>query len=357
MADVAKRPLEMEDEGALVEVKRAKIDGSLAVSTASGSGRSIPIKEGPRRTSGLSSPTLLLSGHGDQVFGVSFSASGAHLASCSHDKTVLLWHTYGECANFGMLRGHSNAVTQVCWRGGDEGVVSASADRSLRVWDVETGAQIKRCREHSEVVNGCAALENGPPLLASCSDDGTARLWDVRAKRSVACVTERYQLMAVALTKDGDRLCAAGLDGVVRVWDVRRPEEPVLALQGHSDVVTGLALHPEGSHLLSNSADNTLRVWDLRPWAPRDRCSGTLVGLSHGFERNLLRCAWDARGERAAAGSADRWVNVWDVRSKALLYKLPGHGASVNDVAFHPREPVVASASSDKTIYLGELAE
>ena len=59
---------------------------------------------------------------------------------------------------------------------------------------------------------------------------------------------------------------------------------------------------------------------------------------------------------QVAAGSADRMVNIWDASSRNLLYKLPGHHGSVNDAAFHPTAPIVASASSDKCLYLGELA-
>lgn len=49
-------------------------------------------------------------------------------------------------------------------------------------------------------------------------------------------------------------------------------------------------------------------------------------------------------------------VYVWEVASRKLLYKLPGHNGSVNEAAFHPQEPIVASAGSDKQIYVGELA-
>ena len=48
---------------------------------------------------------------------------------------------------------------------------------------------------------------------------------------------------------------------------------------------------------------------------------------------------------------------IWDAASGAMLYKLPGHEGCVNDVAFHPLEPIIASASSDGSLYLGELAE
>lgn len=63
------------------------------------------------------------------------------------------------------------------------------------------------------------------------------------------------------------------------------------------------------------------------------------------------------RGMQVTAGSGDRFVYVWSTATRALMYKLPGHSGSVNEVVFHPREPVVGSASSDKTIYLGELAQ
>lgn len=46
---------------------------------------------------------------------------------------------------------------------------------------------------------------------------------------------------------------------------------------------------------------------------------------------------------------------IWDVTTRRITYKLPGHNGSVNDVDFHPNEPIIASGSSDKQIYLGEI--
>ena len=99
----------------------------------------------------------------------------------------------------------------------------------------------------------------------------------------------------------------------------------------------------------------------------------------HNFEKNLLHCKWSPDGAMVAAGSADRFVYVWDTATRRILYKLPGHLGSVNDVDFHLIEPIgkttlytvrldhfqissccplnvsVLSASSDKSIYLGEF--
>lgn len=58
-----------------------------------------------------------------------------------------------------------------------------------------------------------------------------------------------------------------------------------------------------------------------------------------------------------SAGSSDRFVYIWDVNTKKILYKLPGHLGSVNDISFHPKEEIILSGSSDKTLYMGELLE
>ena len=129
-----------------------------------------------------------------------------------------------------------------------------------------------------------------------------------------------------------------------------------LELRGHGDSVTGMALNAEGTFLLTNSMDNTLRIWDVRPFAPANRCTKVLTGHQHTFEKHLLKCAWSKDGRRVTAGSGDRMVCVWDVHAHKLEYRLPGHTGSVNEAVFHPEQPIVASASSDKTLYLGEIA-
>lgn len=56
--------------------------------------------------------------------------------------------------------------------------------------------------------------------------------------------------------------------------------------------------------------------------------------------QNLLRCAWSSDGQKVSAGSADRFLYIWDTTSRRILYKLPGHNGSINDVDFHPTEPI-----------------
>jgi Prp8 binding protein len=197
-----------------------------------------------------------------------------------------------------------------------------------------------------------------------------------------------------------------GIDNVIRSWDLRalglgpltanrttlpmpwewergssaqagtgaEIEQETMILQGHGDTITGLALSPDGMSLLSNSMDATLRLWDIRPFsAAPGRLLSVLGGHRHGAEKNLLRCSFSPPGLRivkgaedvgsggrivslVAAGSADRNVHLWNLDTGTPAYVLGGHSASVNCVAFHPFQPVVASASSDRCVLVGEIA-
>uniref|UniRef100_A0A8R1DLS5 WD_REPEATS_REGION domain-containing protein n=1 Tax=Caenorhabditis japonica TaxID=281687 RepID=A0A8R1DLS5_CAEJA len=115
-------------------------------------------------------------------------------------------------------------------------------------------------------------------------------------------------------------------------------------LTAHRDTVTSLSVSHNGNFLLSNSMDCSLITWDIRPFVSGQRSIARYQGHIHNFEKNLLKCAWSPRDNYITAGSADRFAYVWDVKSRACLYKLPGHFGSVNATALHPTRPIYVSA-------------
>ena len=92
---------------------------------------------------------------------------------CVANGGLVLWNTYGECENYGILSGHGQAVLDLHWSRDSRLIFSASADKNLAMWDVETGTRLRRYRGHEEVINTMDLSKRGEEFLLSGSDDGS----------------------------------------------------------------------------------------------------------------------------------------------------------------------------------------
>jgi len=241
------------------------------------------------------------------------------------------------------------------WSRDSEQIYTASADKTAAVFDVENGERVRKLRDHSSYVNAISCSRRGDPLLVTGSDDCRAMIWDVRAKGAQVVFETDYQITAVAFSDDHSQVFTGSIDNEIKCWDVRT-SKVVYSLEGHQDTITGIRLSPNGNSLASNSMDNTLRLWDVRPYVTGKRQGNSYDSCKHDFQMQLLKVAWNADGTRISGGSADSFVYITDTASRRVLYKLPGHAGSVNEVDFHPKEPIIASCSNDKKIFLGEIS-
>lgn len=288
---------------------------------------------------------------------------------------TVLWRTYGNCENYGILTGHRGAVLDLQWARDSRILFSASADTHLASWDLDAGTRIRRYVGHEEIVNAMDVAKRGEELLISGSDDGTIGVWDPRTKTAADYIETDFPVTAVAISEAGNEIYSGGIDNDIKVWDVRK-KAVVYTMLGHADTITSLRVSPDSQSLLSYAMDSTARTWDIRPFAPTERHIRTFDGAPMGIEKNLVRASWDADGKKIAVGAGDGTVVIWSNDTGKLMYKLPGHKGTVNCAEFAPGpEPIstftspfytpaisletdfclVLSASSDRTMLLGEL--
>ncbi|KJH44192.1 lipoyltransferase and lipoate-protein ligase [Dictyocaulus viviparus] len=296
-------------------------------------------------------PIMLLTGHEDEIFTARFSSDGTCLASAGLDQKIFLWNVYGECENFSVLRGHTGAVMDVHFNTDSSLLITAATDKTVRVWDMETGACRRKFKSHIDIVNACHPSRRGPQLVCSAGDDGLVKVYDVRHKDAVKTYENRFQQLAVTFNDTTDEIFVGSIDSDIYCWDMRRDDISYI-MHGHKDIITGLSLSPNGNHVLSNSMDCSAKMWDIRPFAPSERCIKSFYGHQHNFEKNLLKCGWSGDGRRVTAGSSDRFVYVWDVSSRHILYKLPGHLGSVNATDLHPLEPILMLYTTKGRVYV-----
>lgn len=239
-----------------------------------------------------------------------------------------------------ILEGHTSGIEAVC-RLDERRVVSASNDRMLRVWDVETGQTLNTLQGHASGVNAVARLDER--RVVSASDDGTLRVWNVETGQTLNTL-ERHASRVLAVARlDGRCVVSASSDGKLWVWDAET-SQTLNNLEGHSSGVAAVA-RLDGWRVVSASWDQTLRVWDVET----GRTLSTLEGHSSGVNavaRLDERCVVSA--------SDDRTLRVWNVETGQLVNTLQGHANAVLAVTRLDERRVV-SASNDRTLRVWDV--
>jgi WD40 repeat protein/serine/threonine protein kinase len=283
--------------------------------------------------------------------GLAFSSDGRLLAGPGPDNTVTVWNlaTGKQTA----LKGHSNQILCVAFRPLDGQLVSAGKDGMVKFWDAAAGREVGELKAHAGEIVGMTFRPDGQ-LLATIGADETVRLWEVAtgAKRFEFRTIYREQarmLRRVSFSPDG-RLFAWGSEGnSVTVWDLVTDQKK-LSLEGHEDLVFGVAFSPTGDRLVSASWDLTAKVWDL---AAGGRELFSVRG--HSSAAWAVEFSPDGSLLAIAGGVADPAVKLYDARTGLLVHKLEGHATRVGCVAFHPAGRRLASCSIDQTVRIWEL--
>jgi platelet-activating factor acetylhydrolase IB subunit alpha len=249
-----------------------------------------------------------LKGHTRAVLDVDFGGpKGATLlASCSSDLSIKLWDPTAEYQNIRTLSGHDHSVSAVRFIPSTGNLVSASRDKTLRIWDVITGYCVRTIRGHGDWVRDVSPSFDGRWLVSS-GNDQTARIWDVSSGEAKAtfighenfiecCVfapPASYKHLATLsglkkpppATNSAEYIATGARDKTIKIWDCRGVL--IKTLVGHDNWVRGLVFHPGGKYLISVSDDRTLRCWDL---SQEGRLAKTLEE-SHGHFVSCIRWA------------------------------------------------------------------
>jgi serine/threonine protein kinase len=240
------------------------------------------------------------------------------------------------------LVGHKGNASALTWAGGL--LVSGGADRTIRVWDVAKGQELRRCGD-GKLEAVCLAAAPGGVILAG--QGVTVRGYSVATGReTLRLVGHADAVRAVAVSADGKRALTGGDDRSVRLWDLERSTQ-MTRFTKHTGGVTGVALSPDGKFAASGGTDQTLRVWDV--------VSGREL-RSFAVPRGRVLCvAWSADGKTVFSGHFDTTLRQWDVATGHEVRRFIGHKQMVNALAL-AGDGTLISASNDQTVRLWDVA-
>ena len=194
------------------------------------------------------------------IWAVAFTGDPDHFAAASHDWKITLWDARQTAAPLQVLDGHENAVQSLAYSRQELLLASGSADKTVRVWNLDTLALKRSYHGPRDFVTAVAFSQSGK-LLAAGSLDGRIQIWSVLSSRRLRALNgHRGRIADIDFSPSGDQLASAGEDGTVRVWDLQRGRI-VRALTGHVGGATAVAFAPDGQHLASAGVDGRVRLW------------------------------------------------------------------------------------------------
>lgn len=277
--------------------------------------------------------------HSHTVESCAFSRDGKWVLSASWDRSVRIWEAESwKChATFS----HDTLVRHAAFSPEGVRIAVVSGDTSIKIWDIDTARCVQTLSGHTDWVRYCAFSSDGTKLI-SASEDHTMRLWDPLTgdcQRILSGHTDWVR--ACAFSPRGDRLVSVSEDQTVRVWDAENGE-CLFILRGHTDWVRSCSFSRHGQFLVSGSGDGTLRIWDVY--------TGECLHTFNNYNSRVRTCAFSPDDRWVAAGSDDGIVRIWDVESEECVRHLVGHEGKVRGCHFSPDGQSLISSAEDQSI-------
>ncbi|EME28950.1 glucose repression regulatory protein TUP1 [Galdieria sulphuraria] len=242
---------------------------------------------------------------------VAFSTDGTLLCTGGEDQAVRIWDIKRRSVRF-TLSGHLGHVYSVDTCNDGRLLASGSGDQSVKLWNIQNGQEEKtlNCSSHKKInsdgITSVSFSPRGPYRIATGSLERTVRVFDVETGDLLHNFRQHADsVYSVAFSSDGRYLLSGSLDKNVMLWDLAAPPpNNYTTFKGHTDFVLSVAFSLDGRLLLSGSKDRTVTFWD--PRVP----SGS-VSVLEGHKNSVISVSHCPISDKFATGSGDCLAKIW----------------------------------------------
>jgi len=297
----------------------------------------------------------MLEGHDSEVWTVNVSLDGRRVVS-NDNRTVRIWDLEtGACLR--TLEIHANGINSFCMSSDGQYAASVDSDGTLRSWDLGVGICLRTIEGVGRRTRIMTLSSNGLHVILAYVDS-PLQLWDLKTGMCLRTFgPDRYDVVSACLCPDGRRVVFASGDRNVRIWDLETGEclqtlacttracgntKISIRLKRSYVLKKNVCVSPDGRYLVS-SYENTLQFWELETGAflrILEGCMGRIDSVSV------------SRDARRVIANNERTVRVWDLESGVCLWTLEGHGGGMNSFCISPDGRHAVSAGRDKTVRL-----
>jgi WD40 repeat protein/energy-coupling factor transporter ATP-binding protein EcfA2 len=279
---------------------------------------------------------------GSKILGAAFSPNGAWVVTGAHDGIARIWNA-DTGAQIRRLEGHQGSVG-ICNLAftSDGSRVATYDETAVRIWNANTGAEIRRLEGEKGGVSYCAFSPDGRRVITVSLAGTTASVWDADTGAQIAVLTGLGGNEGRALatfSHDGMRVLTASSNATVRIWDARTWSAVVL--KGHERTILTAAFAADGMRVVTTSRDMTARVWNA--------VTGDIIAVLRGHEGPVWQATFSPDRAQVVTASGDNTVRLWEAETGTLIATLKGHENRVCCAIFSPDGTLIASSAWDQT--------
>ncbi|KAJ3429020.1 iron hydrogenase [Anaeramoeba flamelloides] len=219
------------------------------------------------------------------------------------------------------MKEHTKSVKSIV--SDEKYLYSASADKTIRVWSINSGYCVKHFEAHQAPVESLV-LQNG--VLFSCDSAGEIKSWDVHKQRNINSFFGHTQRITAMGVDKNDRLFSGSSDCSVKLWNAH---DGTLKqnFSGHTDIITKLISNTRLNTLFSSSVDQSVIEWDIETGTKKQVFKGHadwIFCMEHDEDKGILY-----------TGSKDKTIKLWDTKTGNNIHTLFGHEYAVVDLCFY----------------------
>jgi len=288
-------------------------------------------------------------GHLASVYAVKFSSDGKTLISASADTTIKLWNLTTNQESF-TLRGHTMAVISLAVSPNGLILASGSADSTIKLWDLHKALEIKTLAGHTNSVLSLAISSDGKTLVSG-SADNTIKIWNLENCHLIRTLEGHYHsILSVAISPDGKLLASGSADSTLKLWDLSMGKL-LCTLDRDNYFVFAVCFHPHQELLISLDGNKMIKSWCLstKKLFSTIKTSDTFFSMAISPSGQML----------AASHNIYSTIKLWDLSTGKCTTSFENfndnfiyHKELIYNLTFSPDGKLLASGSKDKTIKL-----
>lgn len=304
---------------------------SSSSSSDGGGGR----KVGPLSVVVPSEPKQTIQGHRQEAACVRYDGAGTDILATggSVDGTVKIWNTSNGSIIATLKGGSNNSIISCDVTNGL--VAGGGSDKTCRVWDIKTQRMVHQLVGHVNRIT-CVRFLGGERGIVTASTDRQIKVWDISKQtyRQTINIVLNSTANSIDVADDSYTVVSGHTDGGLRFWDVRTGQRSAEIENVHGSAITSVQFHPlDSSKVLTNGMDSRIKIVDIRSCKVIYKFSHKDFQTSYNWSSSVF----SPDGAYVASGSSSNgFIFVWNAHNGKLIRTLEGghHDAGVCGIAW-----------------------